>query len=269
MLFVQPFDVKVGGTTMNVSGSNGFDQSLQYTLGLKVPRSMMGGAANSAIAGLVSKAGAAGVDLAAAPEIQLGIKLGGTVTSPTVAADVSSLASSVTKGAEQAVKQAVTEKVDSAGMRLVQEAEQKAAQIRKEGQAAADQVKKAGYAQADSLTAKASGPLAKMAAGPAADALRKQSDSKAAGNRRRGQQAGRRAGGRGEAEDGAEVVTPGDGIDALGVGPRRRSTVARCPTRAARWRGTSGDGIDALGVGPRRRCSGLRPGEEVGTRSPH
>ena len=180
-LFVQPFDVKVGGTTMNVSGSNGFDQSLQYTLGLKVPRSMMGGAANSAIAGLVSKAGAAGVDLAAAPEIQLGIKLGGTVTSPTVAADVSSLASSVTKGAEQAVKQAVTEKVDSAGMRLVQEAEQKAAEIRKEGQAAADQVKKAGYAQADSLTAKASGPLAKMAAGPAADALRKQSDSKAAG----------------------------------------------------------------------------------------
>ena len=50
-LFVKPFDVKLGGTTMNVSGSNGLDQSLQYTLGLKVPRSMLGGGANQALAG--------------------------------------------------------------------------------------------------------------------------------------------------------------------------------------------------------------------------
>ena len=42
-LFVQPFDVKLGETTMNVSGSNGLDQSLQYTLGLTVPRSLLGG----------------------------------------------------------------------------------------------------------------------------------------------------------------------------------------------------------------------------------
>ena len=114
-LFVQPFDVKVGGTTMNVSGSNGLDQSLQYTLGLRVPRSLHGRRSQRGdLAGLVSKAGAAGIDLDAAPEIPLGIKLGGTVTSPSVTADVSSVASSVKQGAEQAVKQAVTQKVDSA-----------------------------------------------------------------------------------------------------------------------------------------------------------
>ncbi len=180
-LFLQPFDVKLGGTTMNVAGSNGLDQSLQYTVGLKVPRSMMGGAANNAIAGLVSKAGKAGVDLAAAPEIPLGIKLGGTVTSPTVTADVGSLTASVKQGAEQAVKQALTEKVDSAGLRLVAEAEQKAATIRQQAESLAASVKRTGYQQADSLTAKASSPLAKLAAKPAADQLRKQSDSKAAG----------------------------------------------------------------------------------------
>ena len=54
---MQPFDVKLAGTTMTVSGSNGFDQSMQYRLGLRVPRSLMGGGANSAIGGLVSKAG--------------------------------------------------------------------------------------------------------------------------------------------------------------------------------------------------------------------
>jgi uncharacterized protein involved in outer membrane biogenesis len=180
-LFVQPFDVKLGGTTMNVSGSNGLDQSLRYTLALRVPRALLGGGANQAIAGLLSKAGGAGIDLNAAPEIPLGIQIAGTVTSPSVTADVGSLASSVTKGAEKAVTQAVTQKVDSAAMRLVQEAEQRAAAIRQEAQALADKVKQEGYQQADALTAQASNPILKAAAEPAADQLRKQSDAKAAG----------------------------------------------------------------------------------------
>jgi uncharacterized protein involved in outer membrane biogenesis len=180
-LSVQPFDVKLGETTMNVSGSNGIDQSLQYTLGLRVPRSLMGGGANEAIAGLVSKAGAAGVDLSAAPEIALGIKVGGTVTNPSVSADVSSLASSVTQGAEKALRDAATQKADSAAARLIAEAEQKAASIRQEGQALADRVKKEGYQQADSLTARAQNPIARLAAKPAADELRKQADGRAAG----------------------------------------------------------------------------------------
>jgi hypothetical protein len=180
-LFVQPFDVKLGGTTMNVSGSNGLDQSLQYALKLRVPRALMGGGANQAVASLVSKAGAAGVDLAAAPEIPLGIQLGGTVTSPSVKVDVGSLASSVTAGVENALKEAATQKVDSAALRLVQEAEQKAAAIRQEAQALADKVKAEGYRQADSLTARATNPMLQLAAKPAADQLRKQADSKAAG----------------------------------------------------------------------------------------
>jgi hypothetical protein len=179
-LFVQPFDVKVGGTTLNVAGSNGLDQSLQYNLGLKVPRSMLGGAANGAISSLVSKAGGAGINLDAAPEINLGIKVGGTVTNPSVTVDVSSLASSVKAGAEQAVKQAAQQKVDSAAARAVAEAEQKAAAIRAEGQKAADAVKAEGYRQADSLLARANNPLLKAAAKPAADQLRKQADGKAA-----------------------------------------------------------------------------------------
>jgi hypothetical protein len=180
-LFVQPFDVKLAGTTMTVAGSNGLDQSLQYNLGLKVPRSLLGGAANQAMSGLMAKAGKVGVDLTAAPEIALGIQLGGTVTSPTVKADVSSAASSVKETAQKALTQAVNQKVDSAGAKLVAEAEQKAAAIRQEGESLAASVKRTGYQQADSLTAKASGPIAQLAAKPAADQLRKQADAKAAG----------------------------------------------------------------------------------------
>jgi hypothetical protein len=189
-LFMQPFTVNVAGTTMTVSGSNGLDRSLDYTLGLKVPRSLMGSAANQAIAGLVSKAGAAGLDVSAAPTVPLGIRIGGTVTSPAVSVDVGDVASSVKEGAEQAVKQAVAQKVDTAAQRLVAEAEQQAAAIRRQGDSLAAQVKREGYQQADALTAKASNPLLKAAAEPAANQLRKEADNKAAGIVR---EAGRRA----------------------------------------------------------------------------
>jgi hypothetical protein len=179
-LLLRPFDVKLAGVTMSVAGSNGIDQSLDYQLGLKVPGSALGGGATEAIASLASKAGQAGINLSAASEIPLGIQLTGTVTNPTIKADVGSVTSSVTQGVQQAATKAVTQKIDSAALRAVQAAEQQAAQIRQQAQALADKVKAEGYRQADSLTAKAGGnPLLQAAAKPAADELRRQTDDKA------------------------------------------------------------------------------------------
>jgi hypothetical protein len=190
-LHIQPFSVPIGGTTMTVSGSNGLDQSLQYVLGLRLPRSMIGAEANQAIAGLLSKAAGAGINLQAAPEIPLGVKLTGTVTNPSIETELGSGAASVAQTAGQAVTQAAQQRatavVDSAKLkaaaeaeRLVREAEKQAASIRAEAQALADKLKAEGYRQADSLEARAANPLAKVAAAAAADRLRKEADNKAA-----------------------------------------------------------------------------------------
>jgi hypothetical protein len=190
-LQVQPFDVGIGPTSMRVSGSNGIDQSLDYDLSLRVPRSLLGSEANEAIAGLVSKAAGAGIDLGAAQEIALGIKLGGTVTNPSISTDVGSVAGSTVQSAGKAVQEAaeqqVTQAVDSAkqraaaeAARLVADAEKQAASIRAEANSMAEKVKKEGYLQADSLVAKSEGPLAQAAARLAADRLRKETDAKAA-----------------------------------------------------------------------------------------
>jgi hypothetical protein len=180
-LHVNPFAVNLGPTTMSVTGSNGLDQSLQYALRLRVPRSELGQAANQALAGLVSRAGAAGIDLQAASEIDLGIQLGGTVTNPSVKVDAASAVSSVKEGVTQAVRGGVTQKLSAEATRLVQEGEQRAAAIRKEAQTLAESVKREGYQQADALTARASNPILQAAAKPAADKLRKEADEKAAG----------------------------------------------------------------------------------------
>lgn len=177
-LVLAPFDVKLGGLTMNVAGSNGIDQSMEYTLKLQVPKSLLGGGANQAIAGLASKTG---VDLSSAAMIPLGIQLGGKVTDPVVKADVGSLATSVAKGAETAVKQAVEQKIDSAALRLVQQAESQAAAIRQQAESLVVKIKLAGYQQADALTAEAgTDPLLQAGAKLAADQLRKETDAKAA-----------------------------------------------------------------------------------------
>ncbi len=187
-LHVQPFDVGLGQTTMRVSGSNGIDQSLDYDLSLRVPRSLLGGEANQAIAGLVSRAGGAGVNLQAAPEIALGVKLTGSVTDPAVRIEAGAAAGSVAKAVTEAVEERAEAVVDSAKLRvaaeaqrLVQEAEQRAAGIRAEAQTLAERVKREGHLQADSLVARSSGTLERLAAGAAADRLRKEADEKSAG----------------------------------------------------------------------------------------
>jgi hypothetical protein len=181
-LVVDRFPVRLGPTTLHVSGSNGIDQSLQYALELRVPRSALGGAASRAIGGMVSKAGQAGIDLNAVPEIPLGIQLGGTVTSPSVKVDVGSLASLAVRGAGQALQAAARKKVSAEATRLVQQAEQQASEIRRQAQVLADKVKQEGYRQADALTSRAGdNPLLQAAAEPAADELREQSDDKASG----------------------------------------------------------------------------------------
>ncbi|HEY7479536.1 MAG TPA: AsmA-like C-terminal region-containing protein [Gemmatimonadales bacterium] len=179
-LHVNPFAVNLGKTSVNVSGSNGLDQSLQYTLGLRVPRGELGEAANQAVSGLLAQAGRAGINLQAAPEVQLGIQLAGTVTNPAVKVDAASAVASVKEQATDAVREAATQKLSAESARLVQEAEQQAAGIRKEAQGLAEKVKREGYGQADALMAKATNPMLKLAAEPAADKLRKEADAKAA-----------------------------------------------------------------------------------------
>ena len=179
-LMVQPFNVKVGPVTTTVSGWNSFDQSIQYALDLHVPRSLLGSSANQALASVISKAGKAGVNLSAAPEIPIRVELAGKVTDPVVKADLGSVTTSVAQGATQAMQTAAKKKVSAEATRLVQQAEQKASGIRQQAQALADKVKQEGYQQADALTAKADNPILKAAAEPAADRIRKESDDKAA-----------------------------------------------------------------------------------------
>ncbi len=196
-LHVSPFDVRMGALRMNIAGSNGIDQSLQYAVQLQIPRALLGAEANRAVASLVAQTGRAGIDLEAAETVALGIHLAGTVTNPSVRADAGSVATSVREGVEQAAREEVARKVadveqrvDEAAEaarrqaqaeadRLVRDAEHRASAVREEAQRLAESVRKEGYEQADALIARATNPIARTAAQPAADRLRQEADQRA------------------------------------------------------------------------------------------
>ena len=196
-MYVKPFTVRVAKSMMQVEGSNGIDQSLQYTALLHVPRSELGADANRAIAAIVSRAGKTGIDLQTAEAVELGIKIGGTLTSPTIQTNLSDVVASAGEEVKAAAQKEVTERIDSAKARvdsaaeearkkaqveadrLVAEAEQRAAAIRAEAQKLAETVRREGNTRADTLEARATNPLAKAAAKAAADRLRKEANDKA------------------------------------------------------------------------------------------
>ncbi|MEN8376297.1 MAG: AsmA-like C-terminal region-containing protein [Gemmatimonadota bacterium] len=187
-LVVDPFQVGIPGLAMTVSGSNGIDQSLDYSLALEVPRA---GFAEDALTDLASRAGPLAAGLAAADPVPVAARVTGTVTRPSIDLRLSETVGSVRDAATDSAAAAVDRRVDAeteearrrARARadsIVAEAERRADQIRTEAAAAAEKVRAEGDRAAEELLARAGNPLARAAAQPAADRIRQEADRRAA-----------------------------------------------------------------------------------------
>ena len=194
-LSVNPFQVGVGGLPMTVSGSNGIDQSVDYTLGLQVPRA---GFAEAALTSLASAAGPLGASLVAVDPVNLAVRVTGNIMQPSLNVGLSETAGSVRDVATQSVADAVAQRIDDAQQRLdasdeearqraraqadsiVAEAERQADVIRAEARGAAAEVRAEGNRAADEVLARATNPLARAAAQPAAERIRREAEQRAA-----------------------------------------------------------------------------------------
>ncbi len=134
----QPFDLKMGGLALTLSGSTGLDQTIDYTARVKLPEGTAGGVLKT---------------------VDVGI--GGTFASPQLTLDV-----------KNAVKDAVTETIgQKLGLSLGSGEGRSADEIRAEAKAKGDKLVAEAEAQRDKLVDKASGKLAKVAAQASGDAL--------------------------------------------------------------------------------------------------
>ncbi|WP_461790003.1 AsmA-like C-terminal region-containing protein [Pedobacter sp.] len=110
-LKVAPFNIKVKGITMNVQGSNGIDQTMDYDLVLNVPRAMLGSKANDlANSALANLNGKLGTNVSVGETIKINADLMGTFLKPSIKLKYGAGEGSASNAAKAAVTQVVEEK---------------------------------------------------------------------------------------------------------------------------------------------------------------
>jgi hypothetical protein len=194
-LTVDPFDVAVGGLPMTVSGSNGFDQSVDYALTVLVPRS---GLADDALTRLTSNLGPLGSGFASLETIPLSVRVTGTVTQPSLDIGLSDASATLREAATRSASAPVEERVDDVREQvdstrqearrraqaeadsIVAEARRQADAVRAEAAQAAARIRAEGDRAAEELLSRAANPLARVAAEPAAERIRNEADERAA-----------------------------------------------------------------------------------------
>ena len=142
----KPFDIKVGNMNLNLSGSTGLDQTIDYTGKLKLPQSAGSIAALSTI----------------------DLKIEGTFTSPKISVDTKSMAKQATQAATNKAIEAVGEKL---GIDL-SDAEKQKENLVNAAKEAAERLIKEAEKQKENLVNKAgNNTLKKLAAEKAGDAV--------------------------------------------------------------------------------------------------
>ncbi|MGC4099830.1 hypothetical protein [Ferruginibacter sp.] len=112
-LLVKPFTVKVSGVEMEIGGLQGFDQSLDFVVNMKLPRSLMGDKGNQLVNNLVTQVNSKGVPLQVGETVNLNLKLGGSITAPTVKTDLKQGAANLADQMKQQVTDFAKAKIDS------------------------------------------------------------------------------------------------------------------------------------------------------------
>jgi len=182
-VYFDPFKTKVSQIPVEISGSTGLDQTIDYFWKMEVPRSQLGNQANEALSSLLSKANAAaGTQVQLGDKIKINVRFGGTVTNPTVKpsfGDGDDTKSTVTNVVSTVTTQALNTAIDKAqeeAQKILDQAQEQVNKIRAETAAQIEKIRSEGYAAADKMVEEAKNPLEKIAAKKAAEAAKKKVD---------------------------------------------------------------------------------------------
>jgi len=122
-VYVDPTEIKVNGMKGTVAGSNGFDQSIDYTMAMEIPRAMFGGAANSVLNNLVSQANSKGTNISLGDIVPVNLLIGGTVTEPKVSTDLAKQGANVMADLKAKAKEEFDKKKDELEAKAREEAD--------------------------------------------------------------------------------------------------------------------------------------------------
>jgi len=187
-VYTQPFDIEMGPATGTMSGSNGFDQTMDNKMTLKVPSKELG--AGDTMNQLNGQAGKLGMDLKAAKFVNVDVTITGTVDDPKVGVSLKDAVGSIVDDLKEQVIEQVKEQIEEVkedlkgkakeqADKLMTEAKKQANGIRAQGKKSAQKVRSEGVKQSNALKNKGGNFLEKKANQVAAKQVIKQADKQA------------------------------------------------------------------------------------------
>jgi hypothetical protein len=111
-MLVAPFTLKIKDIDMQVGGMHGFDQSIDYIIGMKVPRRYLGTTGNTLVNNLTAQANSKGISVTVSDMVDLNVKMGGNISNPTIKTDLKQTAGDVTKELKQQATAFVQQKTE-------------------------------------------------------------------------------------------------------------------------------------------------------------
>lgn len=112
-VLVKPFTVHVEDIDMEIAGLHGFDQSIDYGIKMKLPRSYMGSKGNALVNNLISSANAKGIPIKMSEIINLSLKLTGTISNPSLTVNLKDVAGDVLNDIKDQAEDFAKDKSDS------------------------------------------------------------------------------------------------------------------------------------------------------------
>ncbi|HEV8285335.1 MAG TPA: AsmA-like C-terminal region-containing protein [Chitinophagaceae bacterium] len=112
-VLVKPFDIKVKDIDMQIGGMHGLDQSIDYIIGMKIPRKYLGNTGNELVNNLASQATNKGIPVNVSDVVNLNVKMNGSITNPVLKTDLKESAGDMSKELKQQATAFVQQKVDS------------------------------------------------------------------------------------------------------------------------------------------------------------
>jgi uncharacterized protein involved in outer membrane biogenesis len=115
---VSPFFVKSGNIEMEIGGSHGFDQSVDYGISMKVPRSQLGNKGNVFVKHVVEQAADKGIPVKLKDAVSMNVQICGAINSPEVKEDMDAVVDHAAADLKNEIDHFVNAKLDSAKQQL-------------------------------------------------------------------------------------------------------------------------------------------------------
>ncbi len=135
---IKPFDVKADDIKIKIGGSHGIDQTMDYDIALTVPREKFGAAANAVMNNMLAEAAKKGIKVEPGKNVNINLRVYGDINEPKIGLTKNESDDATNKLKDQInieIKKKGKEEVAKQAQKLIDDAEKKAAKIKRDAQA--------------------------------------------------------------------------------------------------------------------------------------